>query len=114
MMAWSRHRVPPLLRERIPCDVEEFVARHCPSGPRRDAMRWLWRFLGEAASIELSGLHPDDDLASVIGDDSMGYLDVLEVVAALQEECGAAPLIGADTYIGSFRHYIERIVRGAL
>lgn len=64
-MLWKRRRVPRTLLDRVPCDLEDFVGRHFPSGPRRDAARRLWRFI-EGFAIDLSGLHPDDDLATLL------------------------------------------------
>jgi hypothetical protein len=68
--------------------------------------------LEEYLGIQLSGLHPDDDLASLLP--SKGWaaldLDIVEVLMALEEELGLG-LDGRDARLGSFREYVERIRR---
>jgi len=71
-----------------------------------DAARQLWRLLEDGLGIELSGLHPDDDLASIIGSKSAAALDIVEVVIALEDEVGVG-LVGRDKELGSFRQCVE-------
>jgi acyl carrier protein len=81
----SRHR-PELLRDRIPCgEEEEFLSWHFPSGERRDAARLLWRLLENQFDVDLRGLHPDDDLSSVIHGGGYESLNTVELVMALEE-----------------------------
>jgi hypothetical protein len=106
-MLWKRRRVPRLLRDRIPCDLEDFVGRHFPSGPRRDAARRLWRFI-EGFSINLSGLHPDDDLAALLGAAHLDRLDALELLAALRGKLFVEQL-GHDVRVPTFRECVDAI-----
>jgi hypothetical protein len=94
-MLWRRRRVPRLLRDRVPCDLEGFVGRHFPSGPRHDAARRLWRFI-EGFAINLSGLHPDDELASLLDAANFDQLDALELFAALRGEPFLRPGVRDD------------------
>ena len=107
MSAW---RVPDVLRCRPPCDLEDFVGRHFASGPSRNAARELWRLLEENLGIQLSGLHPDDDLASILASNGWDSLDTVEVIMALEEEWGLG-LAGRDARLGSFRECVERMTR---
>jgi len=106
-MLWKRRRVPRLLRDRIPCDLEDFVGRYFPSGPRRDAARRLWRFI-ESFAINLSGLHPDDDLAVLLAAARLNRLDALELFAALRGELYVEQLVH-DVRVPSFRDCIDAI-----
>jgi hypothetical protein len=109
MLPWKRRCVPRLLRDRIPCDIEDFVGRYFPSGPRRDAARRLWRFI-ERFGINLSGLHPDDDLASLLGAAGLDRLDALELFAALRGELFMGPLVH-DARLPTFRDCIDSMLR---
>jgi hypothetical protein len=106
-MLWKRRRVPRLLRDRIPCDLEGFVGRHFPSGPHRDAARRLWRFI-EGFAINLSGLHPDDELASLLDAAHFDQLDALELFAALRGEAFLRPVV-RDARRPSFRDCVDAI-----
>lgn len=106
----SARRVPDMLRGRPPCDLEDFVGRHFVSGPSRDAARQLWRLLEEGLGIELSGLHPDDDLSSIVSSRDPAVLKIVEVIMALEEELGVS-LTGHDKQLGSFRKCVERMTR---
>jgi len=107
MLSWNRRRVPLLLRPRLPCDIEDFVARYFPSGPRRDAARGLWRFI-ERFGINLSGLHPDDDLASLLSAAHLDRLDALELFAALRGEVFMGPSLH-DARVPTFRDCVDAI-----
>src|SRR5438034_1140167 len=100
-------RVPDVLRGRPPSDLEDFVGRHFLDGPSRDAARRLWRVLEEDLGIELSGLHPDDDLASILSSKDRAALEIVEVVTAFEQELGLG-LTGRDKQLGSFRECVER------
>ncbi len=108
----SRRRVPDVLRGRLQCDLEDFVGRYFGSGRSRDAARQLWRLLEDGLGIELSGLHPDDDLASIISSKSAAALDIVEVVIALEDELGVG-LVGRDKELGFFRQCVERMAQGS-
>jgi len=87
----------------------DFLGRHFASGESRDAARYLWRVL-EGLGIELSRLHPDDDLSSILsafGDS----LDAAELVMALAEELGPIDVGKGKAPLGSFRDCVERMVR---
>jgi acyl carrier protein len=103
-------RVPTALRGRPPCDLEDFVGRHFASGPPRNAARELWRLLEEDLGIRLSELHPDDNLASILGSKNWDSLDIVEVTMALGEELGIS-LAGRDARLGSFRECVEQMAR---
>jgi hypothetical protein len=84
----ANRRIPKLLRGRLSCDEDDFVGRYFPSGESRDAARRLWRLLENDVGINLSGLHPDDDLPSILADGPKNSLDVTELVIALENELG--------------------------
>lgn len=106
-MLWKRRRVPRLLRDRKPCDLEGFVGRHFPSGPRRDAARRLWRFI-EGFAVNLSGLHPDDELAALLDAAHFDQLDALELFAALRGEPFLRPVV-RDARLPTFRDCVDAI-----
>jgi hypothetical protein len=106
-MLWKRRRVPRLLRDRVPCDLEGFVGGHFPSGPRRDAARRLWRFI-EGFAINLSGLHPDDELAALLDAAHFDQLDALELFAALRGEPFLRPGVRDDRR-PTFRDCVDAI-----
>lgn len=106
----SAQRIPDVLRGRLPCDLEDFVGRHFVSGPSRNAARELWRLLEEDLGIQLSGLHPDDDLASILASKDGAALEIVEVIMALGEELGLG-LAGRDEQLGSFRECVDRMTR---
>ena len=112
MLTVRARRGPNVLRGRPPCDLEDFVGRHFASGPSRNAARALWRLLEEDLGIKLSGLHPDDDLASILASKGWDSLDTVEVIMTLEEELGFG-LAKGDARLGSFRECVERMTRGS-
>lgn len=112
MAAARARRVPEVLRGRPPCDREDFVGRHFPSGELRDAARRLWRVLEEDLGIELSGLHPSDDLRSLLHDPHIDSLEMVELIMIAEEELPSKVLAGEDWRLGSFRECVERLARG--
>ncbi len=104
----TARRVPELLRNRRPCDVDDFVGRHFPAGTSRDVARQLWWLLDEDLGIEVSGLHPDDDLASILADSSSDSLDAVELIMALEEELSPDVRAERPGRLGSFREFVER------
>jgi len=66
--------------------------------------------LEEDLGIELSGLHPDDSLASILSDKNRAALELVEVIMALEADLNVG-LIGPDKQLGSFREYVERMTR---
>ncbi len=113
----SRHR-PELLQDRIPCGEEEFLSWHFPSGERRDAARLLWRLLEKQFDVDLRGLHPDDDLSSVIRSGGYESLDTVELVMALEELVDsevANEAVEEDLAqrLGTFRQMVDRMTRNA-
>jgi acyl carrier protein len=114
----SRHR-PELLRDRIPCgEEEEFLSWHFPSGERRDAARLLWRLPENQFDVDLRGLHPDDDLSSVIHGGGYGSLNTVELVMALEELVDsevANEAVEEDLaqVLGTFRQMVDRMTRNA-
>jgi len=106
----NARRVPDVLRGRPPSDLEDFVGRHFLDGPSRDAARRLWRVLEEDLGIELPGLHPGDDLASILSSKDRAALEIVEVVTAFEQELGLG-LTGRDKQLGSFRECVERVTR---
>jgi len=106
-MLWKRRHLPKSLRDRIPCNLEDFVGRHFPSGPRRDAARRLWRFI-EGFGVNLSGLHPDDGLASLLDAAQLDQLDALELFAALRGELFVAR-VARDAPMPTFGDCVDAI-----
>src|SRR5262245_30999822 len=109
MVLWNR-RVPVILRRRLPCDIEGFVGRYFPSGPRRDAARRLWRFM-ERFGINLSGLHPDDDLVSLLAAAGLDRFDALELFAALRGQVLMNSSLVQDTNVPTFRDCIDAMLK---
>ncbi len=106
----SPRRVPGVLRGRPSSDLDDFLGRHFASGPARDAARHLWRLLEEDLGIELSGLHPDDSLTSILLDKNRAALELVEVIMALEADLNVG-LTGRDKQLGSFRECVERMTR---
>lgn len=106
-MLRRRRRVPRVLRNRIQCDLEDFADRHFASGPRRDAARRLWRFI-ESFGINLSGLHPDDDLAALLVAGQLDELDALELFSALRDELLVEPSVH-NVRLPTFRDCVDAI-----
>ena len=106
----SPRRTPDVLRDRPSSDLDDFLGRHFISGPSRDAARHLWRLLEEDLGIELSGLHPDDSLTSILSDKNRASLELVEVIMALEAELNVG-LTGRDKQLGSFRECVERMAR---
>ena len=88
------------------------MAWHFPSGPQRDAARRLWRLLEDRLNVDLRGLHPDDDLASIVAVSDMDSLETEEWGIALNAELGISSASGEAT-LGPFRDYVDRLARGA-
>lgn len=97
---------PAMLLERPESTVEEFVALHFPSGPRRDAARRLWRTLESELLLDLSGLHPEDDLMDVL--ELKARSRPPEVRELIFRSFGFRPLAGG---LGSFRRVVNEAAR---
>ena len=110
---------PEILRGRIPCGEEEFLSWHFPSGERRDAARFLWRLLENQFSLDLRGLHPDDDLSTIIGGGGHDSLDTVELIMALEQFGGGSVVDGAPQAehltkdFGTFRQLVDAMARNA-
>ncbi len=103
-------RRPKLLEGRVPCDEDEFLSWHFPTGERRNTARRLWRLLTDVQGLDLRGLHPDDDLSSLVGEGGSNVLTPVELAIALAEDSGV--LVGpANGYPGSFREWVDRMTR---
>jgi hypothetical protein len=101
---------PKLLKARVPCDDDEFLSWHFPTGERRDTARRLWRLLTDLLCLDLRGLHPDDDLSSLVGEGGNDSLIPIEVAVALAEDSDAI-VRATDGALGSFREWVERMTR---
>ena len=95
-----------MLLARPESTLEEFVALHFPSGPRRDAARRLWRALESELHVDLSGLHPDDDLMDVL--ELQARSRPPEVRELLFRSFGFRPLAGG---LGSFGRLVNESAR---
>jgi len=102
-----------LLRGRVPSDREEYVGRHFPSGESRDAARRLWQLLEDDLGIELSDLHPDDDLEQLLSSTGSDSLGTVQFVMALEEGMSSPRADDAAGRLGSFRECVKRMVRAA-
>ena len=113
-----KRRRPERLQGRIPCSEEEFLSWHFPSGERRDAARLLWRLLEGQMGLDLRGLHPDDDLAAIVGSGGYDSLDTVELAMALEElvdNDAAEDGVDGDLAqgLGTFRQMVHRMARHA-
>jgi acyl carrier protein len=107
-----------MLQRRIPCGEEEFLSWHFPSGQRRDAARFLWRVLESHFSVDLRGLHPDDDLSAIVGDGGWDSLDTAELIMAL-EDFGRRPVVNdvpaedCTKDLRTFKQLVDGMTRNA-
>ncbi len=101
----ARHR-PAILRGRIPCGQEDFLAWHFPGGERRDTAREIWRLPESALDLDLRGLHPDDDLAALLADRGGDSLSDVEPAMALEATIDTT---GAD--VRTFRQMVDHLAR---
>jgi hypothetical protein len=99
---------PRTLLARVPCEEDEFVSLHFPSGRSRDAARRLWRALEHGLGLDLRGLQPDDDLDVIIQDSSEDSLSSVEVAKALGEELGVS-LGDTEGGLRSFRQCVNQM-----
>ena len=111
-------RRPELLRGRVPCGQEEFLAWHFPTGERRDVARQLWRLLEDHFTLDLRGLHPDDDLQVLLGGSRYDSLDFVELAMAFEDLVDAeAADDGVEQHLverlGTFRQIVDRMARNA-
>jgi len=109
MFRKPRPRVPAIFQGRQGRTLEEFVGIYFTSGPERDAARRLWRAIEEELSVDLSALHPDDDLADIfeLGNPAAGSdsLEVVSVILLIEDILGQEAL-RPDGTLGSFREVV--------